>query len=671
MSHSPNHPSSSPPPRRPPADDAAHQPLNHPALNMPMRGSKTAPTTFSGNYWDVESFLDHYEELLQYHRVTDPGDQSDLARFVQRKCQYLIKDLSKWKRFKRKYIAIAGNLLNNKYITENEYNIYFWLGIHIDLRDKLEHLLSLRYPDHPERNPWSMEQVDKQAQPILAADQFGIPIYQVEDSSDESDSDSSDSEEESEHHRKAFKHFLEKENCRGRDKDKHKSRKRRNSTPKPYRPIPPVSAVGPTRSHTPSSTSVPRPTPPPINPHDEAMQDIIKHLNIQNGGTPGLAAKCINQQPPQSIRSSSTVPSNRTRVGSGVLNVDICFGCNSTDGHRAQDCPLLMDLEQEGLIMCNPTDGESLAQAVRKAYPSSAQVHAISCSAEVDEYYGTVYDPYYLDSYSPKESMPYVGASYMGSTYAGHEYPEHTPRNYDDYYDDYYADSENEADEPEIYVVSDYMHGQNWNVTCTNNTRSRTAREEAMARPYSPRPKRNAGMPSRYRDSSEPPRNRVPPPVSRIQPEKSIVQPPVPAVPQKEMPPQNPVVPPQSTQPVPWPTQPTPSEIRPILPCQPFPHPHKIVESRTSYPESRSSSPAPLPRDPKPYDAHQPVPYTERDDIVMGEVEENRRCRTERPPFQSQLDQAMGQKLKVILYRTMGLMALSISKGPTPSPNPI
>ncbi|KIY52645.1 hypothetical protein FISHEDRAFT_69678 [Fistulina hepatica ATCC 64428] len=402
MSHSPNHPSSSSPPRRPPADDAAHQPLNHPALNMPMRGSKTAPTTFSGNYWDVESFLDHYEELLQYHRVTDPGDQcrcilkyvspsvaafvrgsthfhsndwpklrkaiednfdadraraphraGDLTRFVQKKSQYPIKDLSKWKRYQRKYIAIAGNLLNNKYITENEYNIYFWLGIHIDLRDKLEHLLSLRYPDHPERNPWSMEQVDKQAQrtfsrdrfdsAILAADQFGIPVHQVEDSSDESDSDSSDSEEESEHHRKAFKRFLEKENRRGRDKDKHKSRKRRNSTPKPYRPIPPISAVGPTRSHTPSNTSVPRPTPsPPIDPHDEAMQDIIKRLNsmsisdpsygalyykaiqmdsVQNGGTPGLAAKCINRQPPQSIRSSSTVPSNHTHMGSGVLNV--------------------------------------------------------------------------------------------------------------------------------------------------------------------------------------------------------------------------------------------------------------------------------------------------------------------------------------------------------------
>jgi hypothetical protein len=41
---------------------------------MPIRGTKSAPATFEGDYDEVEHFITYYEKILFQNNVVDPTD---------------------------------------------------------------------------------------------------------------------------------------------------------------------------------------------------------------------------------------------------------------------------------------------------------------------------------------------------------------------------------------------------------------------------------------------------------------------------------------------------------------------------------------------------------------------------------------------------------------------
>jgi hypothetical protein len=60
-----------------------------PLSQMPIRGSKNAPTTFRGDFNQVETFVEHYNRLLDYYHVTTEADK---CRGILDYCSQEVKD---------------------------------------------------------------------------------------------------------------------------------------------------------------------------------------------------------------------------------------------------------------------------------------------------------------------------------------------------------------------------------------------------------------------------------------------------------------------------------------------------------------------------------------------------------------------------------------------------
>ena len=60
-----------------------------PLSQMPVHGNKNAPVTFKGNYKHVESFIDHYNRLLDYYHVTVEADK---CHGILEYCSQHVKD---------------------------------------------------------------------------------------------------------------------------------------------------------------------------------------------------------------------------------------------------------------------------------------------------------------------------------------------------------------------------------------------------------------------------------------------------------------------------------------------------------------------------------------------------------------------------------------------------
>jgi hypothetical protein len=154
---------------------------------MPLLGQKGAPTKFTGHYEEVKRFLRHFNHLCTAYSINDGQEkcnrildycstkvnkliealpsyqrddwdelEKDLLKYfdadlkdtrytlrnlksLARKWQTRqIKDLTKWKRYERKFTTIAGWLDAKKKISEREKASYFWYGINKPLRSVIE-----------------------------------------------------------------------------------------------------------------------------------------------------------------------------------------------------------------------------------------------------------------------------------------------------------------------------------------------------------------------------------------------------------------------------------------------------------------------------------------------------------------------------------------------------
>ena len=76
----------------------ANVPQQPTALNLPLLGGKQAPSKFSGDYDEVERFLENYEQLLAYHQITTDQDKCRaITRYVSRKVREVIEALDSYR----------------------------------------------------------------------------------------------------------------------------------------------------------------------------------------------------------------------------------------------------------------------------------------------------------------------------------------------------------------------------------------------------------------------------------------------------------------------------------------------------------------------------------------------------------------------------------------------
>src|SRR5882762_821442 len=226
-------------------------------LTMPIPGTKLAPEKFRGDFHKVKDFIQHYERLCIQNNVTLDRDKcetllrycskrekqtiknipsyntqvwsrlrddilrlydadldtkrykvKDVRAFSKRQKSGKIRDLAAWKKYCRKFLRIAGSLLNGVKISQKEYATYFWQGIPKNMKVRIENRILTQNPLRDLSEPYSVVDINAAAEAILQRDRFDTALDNSdsddeessgnEASSEDSDSDSEDSDSEDE-----------------------------------------------------------------------------------------------------------------------------------------------------------------------------------------------------------------------------------------------------------------------------------------------------------------------------------------------------------------------------------------------------------------------------------------------------------------------------------------
>src|SRR6267154_4299365 len=172
----------------PPSRPGSHgNNAHYSVLTMPIPGTKLAPEKFSGDFHKVKEFIQHYERLCVQNNVISDTEKCetllrycskrerqtiknipsyvaarwsklradilrlydadldtkrykvrDIRHFARQQKTKHIKDLAAWKKYCRKFLRVAGSLLNGEKITQKEYATYFWQGIPKALKVRIE-----------------------------------------------------------------------------------------------------------------------------------------------------------------------------------------------------------------------------------------------------------------------------------------------------------------------------------------------------------------------------------------------------------------------------------------------------------------------------------------------------------------------------------------------------
>src|SRR5882672_7255324 len=246
-------------------------------LTMPIPGTKLAPEKFRGDFHKVKEFIQHYERLCIQNNVTLDKEKcetllrycskrekqtiknipsfstqiwsklrsdmlklydadldtkrykvKDVRSFSKKQKARKIKDLAAWKRYCRKFLRIAGSLLNGAKISQKEYSTYFWQGIPKALKVRIENRILTRDPVRDLSEPFSIGEIDTAAEAILQRDRFDTALEDSDsedggssgDESDSEGSDSSSSDSDSENEKKRKRSKGKKKSSRERSFDR-------------------------------------------------------------------------------------------------------------------------------------------------------------------------------------------------------------------------------------------------------------------------------------------------------------------------------------------------------------------------------------------------------------------------------------------------------------------
>src|SRR5215472_7659027 len=81
------------------------QPPTRSVMDFPPPGSRRAPKTFSGKFYEVDSFLEEFDNLAAYYLLSDKDKFAQVVRYVTRSVRDIMEGLSsykdrKWDEFK-------------------------------------------------------------------------------------------------------------------------------------------------------------------------------------------------------------------------------------------------------------------------------------------------------------------------------------------------------------------------------------------------------------------------------------------------------------------------------------------------------------------------------------------------------------------------------------------
>ena len=188
---------------------------------LPTRHSKQAPATFKGHHRKFDRFIQHYDQLCLEKGITDAAHKclglpqycseeiaeliESLDSYIKRDYTALIKklewlfdtnrkktefhrgdledlihswrkkeitDLEKFSLYQREYTAVAAPLKAAGHLTEKDFNIGLWAGLHEGTRDRIERRIMTKNTQRDIKNPFEEAEIEEAAAHIFDRDRF-------------------------------------------------------------------------------------------------------------------------------------------------------------------------------------------------------------------------------------------------------------------------------------------------------------------------------------------------------------------------------------------------------------------------------------------------------------------------------------------------------------------
>ncbi|KAJ7018497.1 hypothetical protein C8F04DRAFT_1327408 [Mycena alexandri] len=247
--------------------------------DMPIRGSKDAPKTFRGKYTDVQRWVDHYEQLLNKCRIIDEQERcehilaycsidvqnviqtmesfersrwtrlkkeilrhfdaervyqkykpADVEKYAMKKRQETCYSLTQWRKYFIKYNSIAGGPLTKGYLSREDYNAYFLIGIQRPLRQILENRILQANPYRNDEAQYTIREINEAAEWYFRRNRYESLMVRAADLGEELDDDFSGNESDSDvsgsdDDESDYDEFLRKKKQRAKKKKQERTKK--------------------------------------------------------------------------------------------------------------------------------------------------------------------------------------------------------------------------------------------------------------------------------------------------------------------------------------------------------------------------------------------------------------------------------------------------------------
>lgn len=210
-------------------------------LSLPPLGWKGAPKKFTGKSNEVQDWTEAMDSILRHCNVDDAGQQvqaslryvshavkmvlkeleavktpnwetlkkdiarlydaertesryleKDLDALVSKNARHKMKSLSKYRKYERRFMRVAGFLYRSSRISADQRNRYFWLGFHPSHRSIMELYIMKDLPSHDLANPFPKTNIESAAEKLFKRDRFDAERSRHAGHSSDSDTESND-----------------------------------------------------------------------------------------------------------------------------------------------------------------------------------------------------------------------------------------------------------------------------------------------------------------------------------------------------------------------------------------------------------------------------------------------------------------------------------------------
>ena len=430
---------------------------------MPLVGQKSAPTKFKGSHEHVKRFLRHYNQLCNAYNLSDADKceriidycstkvvkliealssyrdqkwtelQQDISRYYDaalKETRYNIRDLitlartwklkpinslTKWKKYERQYMTIAGWLLAKSKISDDQMATYFWHGINKKLRSIIELRLINSAGTTPldVTTPFEMDKIIKVVEVLFERNRFDVNVADSdseipgrnEDSDSDTLSDDSSSDESEPERRYSRKKSSSKPSNK---KSQHKKWDTDEDEPKKN-----SKKIVEKKEAKKESRVTDKKTIPPQDEVESLIRQMSKlSIDDQRYGLAYYKALKLDPdivhcvKPPNlhsSLKPSSPSSNNPQPVSTNnPFNTPrdqmMCYGCGKK-GHGMSSCTKITDLISTGTILRDTSGriilkdgtfirrlpGESFVQAIERLTAEKSKSHFFALNSDFSQ----------------------------------------------------------------------------------------------------------------------------------------------------------------------------------------------------------------------------------------------------------------------------------------------